>query len=145
MVSYDVLHHSTTLPAHVLQNVPPGLQLADDYSTCAGSEASTIDILLGNDFYHDFVKPHCHQLAPGLYLLDTNLGWMVSGRLTLTSADTQPSTDKPATDSFLCLPAVSRRRSKLAAIIVPPATKIETRPSVQLTSCLLTSALSSVP
>ena len=37
---------STTLPAHILRNIPPGLQLADDYSTCAGSEASTIDILL---------------------------------------------------------------------------------------------------
>ena len=48
---------STTLPAHVLRNVPPALQLADNYSTCAGSEASTIDILLGNDFYHD----HCQQ------------------------------------------------------------------------------------
>ena len=100
---------STTLPAHVLRNVPPSLQLADNYSTCAGSEASTIDILLGNDFYHDFVKPHRHQLAPGLYLLDTNLGWMVSGRLTLTSADAQLSTDEPATTdpSLLIVPSTS--------------------------------------
>ena len=100
---------STTLPAHVLRNVPPGWQLADNYSTCAGSEASTIDILLGNDFYHDFVNPHRHQLAPGLYLLDTNLGWMVSGRLTLTSADAQLSTDEPATTdpSLLIVPSTS--------------------------------------
>ena len=100
---------STTRPAHVLRNVPPALQLADNYSTCAGSEASTTDILLGNDFYHDFVKPHRHQLAPGLYLLDTNLGWMVSGRLTLTSTDVQLSTDEPATTdpSLLIVPSTS--------------------------------------
>ena len=98
---------STTLPPHVLQNVPPGLQLADEYSSCAGS--STIDILLGNDYYNDFVKPHRRQLAPGLYLLDTHLGWMISGRLTLTSADAHLSTDAPATTdpSLLIVPSTS--------------------------------------
>ena len=47
-------------------------------------ESSTIDILLGNDYYLDLVMCTGEQrkeVSPGLYLILSKLGWILTGRL----------------------------------------------------------------
>ena len=44
-------------------------------------ESSSIELLIGNDFYLDFILPQRVDLQPGLYMLTTKLGWMLSGRV----------------------------------------------------------------
>ena len=47
-------------------------------------ESSTIDILLGNDYYLDLVMCTGEQrkeVSPGLYLIPSKLGWILTGRL----------------------------------------------------------------
>ena len=72
----------TRLPSSLVHEPLQHLPLADTYTGDARS--STIQVLLGNDVYHDLVLPGRRQIAPSLYLLDTRLGWMVSGRLSTT-------------------------------------------------------------
>ena len=46
-------------------------------------ESSTIDILLGNDYYLDLVMCMGEQrkeVSPGLYLIPSKLGWILTGR-----------------------------------------------------------------
>jgi hypothetical protein len=39
-----------------------------------------VDLLLGNDYYFDIVSGNKIQISPGLYLIDTKFGWILSGR-----------------------------------------------------------------
>ena len=43
-------------------------------------ESSTIDILVGNDYYLDLLLSRKVEVQPGLYLLESKLGWLLSGR-----------------------------------------------------------------
>ena len=50
-----------------------------DTLPCKG-ESSTIDLLVGNDYYLDLVISKKVEIQPVLYLLESNLGWILSGR-----------------------------------------------------------------
>ena len=66
------------------------LQLADTIPK--KSEAYRVDILIGNDHYLDIVQPDRKEIQPGLYLLASELGWIVSGRIPRSVNDSfQPS------------------------------------------------------
>ena len=39
------------------------------------------DVLIGNDFILDIVLPKWYELQEGLYLLESKLGWTVTGRI----------------------------------------------------------------
>jgi hypothetical protein len=54
------------------------LDLADSSST--QKESTSIDLLIGNDYYLDLILAHKVEVAPGLYLLSSKLGWIISGR-----------------------------------------------------------------
>ncbi|XP_060570667.1 uncharacterized protein LOC132728956 [Ruditapes philippinarum] len=54
------------------------LTLADDIPT--EEYTDSIDLLLGNDYYLDIVLGHKIEIQPGLYLLSSKLGWILSGR-----------------------------------------------------------------
>ena len=43
-------------------------------------ETSSIDLLIGNDYYLDLVLPQKIQVNRGLYLLGSKLGWILTGR-----------------------------------------------------------------
>ena len=43
------------------------------------TESSTIDPLVGNDYYLDLVLSKKVEVQPGLYLLESKLGWILSG------------------------------------------------------------------
>lgn len=54
------------------------LMLAD--SIPQDNELSEIDILIGNDYYMDIILPERIEVRPGLYLLGSKLGWILTGR-----------------------------------------------------------------
>ena len=45
-------------------------------------ESSSIEILIGSDYYLDLILPQKIEIQPGLYLLASKLGWLLSGRTT---------------------------------------------------------------
>lgn len=56
--------------------------LADDLPS--ETETSAVDLHIGNDFYLDFILPQKIEVQPGLYLLGSKLGWILSGRTSET-------------------------------------------------------------
>ncbi|CAG2200043.1 unnamed protein product [Mytilus edulis] len=72
-----------TIPLHmdVCENVKylcNNLQLADTLPSCLKS--STIEILIGNDYYLDIILPQKIEIQQGLYLLVSKLGWILTVR-----------------------------------------------------------------
>ena len=55
------------------------LDLADDIQQ--KTESTKIELLIGNDYYGDLLLPQKIFLAPGLHLLNSKLGWIISGRV----------------------------------------------------------------
>ena len=43
-------------------------------------ETSTIDLLIGNDYYLDLILPQKVEIQPGLYMLGSKLGWILAER-----------------------------------------------------------------
>ena len=43
-------------------------------------ESSSVDILIGNDYYLDIIMSQRIEVQPGLYLLSSKLGWILTGR-----------------------------------------------------------------
>ena len=43
-------------------------------------ESSTIELLIGSDYYLDLILPQMVEVQPGLYLLASKVGWLLSGR-----------------------------------------------------------------
>ena len=54
-------------------------QLADTFPS--ELEVSTVELLIGNDYYSELILPERKKLSPGLYLLASHFGWILSGRL----------------------------------------------------------------
>lgn len=59
--------------------------LADSLPT--EKETTTIDLLIGNDYYLEFILPHKVEIQQGLYMLASKLGWILTGRTTEPAAD----------------------------------------------------------
>ena len=60
--------------------------LADSFPT--EKEETTIELLIGNDYYLDFILPQRVEVQPGLYMLASKLGWILTGRITEAVEDT---------------------------------------------------------
>ena len=67
------------LPSSIDRAQFNSVQLADDYFS-EESEYS-IDILIGNDYYFKFMLQERRVVREGLYLINTRLGWMLTGRV----------------------------------------------------------------
>ena len=52
-------------------------------------ETSTIELLIGNDYYLDIILPEKFELQPGLYLRGSKLGWIITGRTSERSDENQ--------------------------------------------------------
>ncbi|XP_071150567.1 uncharacterized protein [Mytilus edulis] len=61
------------------------LQLADTLPSSL--ESSTIEILIGNDYYLDIILPQKIEIQQGLYLLGSKLGWILTGRSQLSDEE----------------------------------------------------------
>lgn len=66
------------LESERVHDIIDSVQLADSLPT--EDEMSPIEFLIGNDYYLDFVLSERIEIKPGLYLLASNLGWILSGR-----------------------------------------------------------------
>ena len=63
---------------------------ADDLPT--ERETSIVELLIGNDYYLDIILPQKMEVQPGLYMLDSKLGWILSGRTSeIVERTTEPS------------------------------------------------------
>ena len=60
--------------------------LADSFPT--EKAETTIELLIVNDYHLDFILPRRVEVQPGLYMLATKLGWILTGRTTETTEDT---------------------------------------------------------
>ena len=82
----NITTNITTAPLdqNLKLNLPRDIHIAE--TEYKASQTQGIDILIGNDNYLELV-PERHQLAPGLYALNTSLGWIVSGRTHLLPAE----------------------------------------------------------
>ncbi|XP_078334132.1 uncharacterized protein LOC144625796 [Crassostrea virginica] len=71
------------------QHIWKNLQLADTLPERL--EDSTVDILVGSDYYLDLILPERIEIQRGFYLLATKLGWILTGRTqeTYSSEDEQ--------------------------------------------------------
>ena len=61
-----------------IQHLVSSLDLAD--SIPSESEASSVELLIGNDYYLDILLSQKIEVQPGLYLLASKLGWILTGR-----------------------------------------------------------------
>ena len=68
--------HRAVLPN--LERVCQHLCLADNLPK--HGEVTNIDLLIGNDYYHDIISADRLSVGPSLHLLSSTLGWIVSGR-----------------------------------------------------------------
>ena len=50
------------------------------YSIPSEKDISTVELLIGSDYYLELITAEKNELEPGLYLLGSKLGWMLSGR-----------------------------------------------------------------
>ena len=83
----NITSNITTAPLdqNLKLNLPRDIDIAE--TEYKASQTQGIDIPIGNDYYLELVLPERHQLAPGLYALNTSLGWIVSGRTHLMPAE----------------------------------------------------------
>ena len=68
--------------------------LADDFPKVR--ETSSVELLIANDYYLDIILPQKIEVQPGLYMLGSKLGWILSGR-------TSESTENAEEPSMLIL------------------------------------------
>jgi len=74
--------NNVPIPLAELNPIFTTLKLADDYSN--PTTQYVIDVLVGNDYYFELMLPERKQLRPGLFLLNSKLGWILSGRVEQT-------------------------------------------------------------
>ncbi len=70
-------------PQQELRNWENREILADD-----GSLSDQVDILIGNDYYHTFMSTGKKEISENLFLVESEFGWILSGRLDTKPVDT---------------------------------------------------------
>ena len=60
------------------EHLVSSLELADDVPKMF--ESSSVDVLIRNDYYPDIIMPQRIEVQPGLHLLSSKLGWILTGR-----------------------------------------------------------------
>ena len=94
--------------------------LADSLPT--KKENTTIELLIGNDYYLDFILPQKVEIQPGLYMLASKLGWILTGR---TMEQIEESTEA----SMLMLSYNSRTQKE--ANLLTPDMSLPTKPNLE--------------
>ena len=80
-------YFDTKKSEHPLKDIP----FADSLPTA--SETASIELLLGNDYYCDIFSGEIplEQVAPGLHLMKSKLGWILTGRIKSQEGQAAPS------------------------------------------------------
>lgn len=64
-------------PTENLEHLVKSLDMAHTIPT--ESESSSVELLIGNDYYLDIILSQKIEVQPGLYLLAPKLGWILTG------------------------------------------------------------------
>ena len=72
-----------------LVHLMKSLDMAD--SVPSYTESSTVELLIGSDFYLDIILSQKIEVQPGLYLLASKLGWILTGRTKATETSVKES------------------------------------------------------
>ncbi len=67
----------------------------------SATESYEIGILIGNDYYDEFVNEKKYKLQPGLFMIESKFGWILSGRMKCSENCSEQSS--LATMSLLCV------------------------------------------
>ncbi|XP_053382198.1 uncharacterized protein LOC128549498 [Mercenaria mercenaria] len=92
------------LESEKVQDIVNSVQLADTLPT--QNEKNTIDVLIGNDYYLDFIHSEKIEVQKGLYLLASKLGWIISGRIN----DPECSNDEASILGFITIDTSCRTK-----------------------------------
>ena len=68
----------TFCSSEYLDHLIKSLDLADTIPL--ETESSQVELLVGNDYYLDIILSQKIEVQPGLYLLSSKLGWILTGR-----------------------------------------------------------------
>ena len=67
-----------------------------------------MELLIGNDYYCDLVSSEREKAGPGLYLLGSHLGWILSGRMPTDEKKTSEVSmllmSSPPCEQFMFIP-----------------------------------------
>ena len=74
-ISGTIQRKSIRLSPESVDNLVNSVDLADQIPS--EYESSTIELLIGNDFYLGFIMSQKIDIQPGLYLLGSKLGWIL--------------------------------------------------------------------
>ncbi len=121
------------LPRGVRETIPEGIQLADDIPEGSMARKVSINLLIGNDFYEDFMMPGKMELVPGLYMLETKLGSIITGRIPGSQFSHQ--SPQPGSISFCQIrrSLVNPEASMLISCITQEPSEMEIVPDVRNT------------
>ena len=75
-----------SLSSEHLEHLVKSVELA--ISIPSENEYSTVELLIGNDFYLDLILSQKIEIQPGLYLIGSKLVWILTSRTTANSCDT---------------------------------------------------------
>ncbi|MEM7375589.1 MAG: reverse transcriptase domain-containing protein [Bacteroidota bacterium] len=94
-------------------------RLADTLPT--SREASTIGVLIGNDYYNDVMTGERKQVQEGLFVLKSKFGWVVSGRTkSINKQDTESSLFVMTHSSSNILPDIHQVTAADDSLPTPP-------------------------
>ena len=88
-ISGTIQRKSIRLSSESVEHLVNSVDLADQIPS--EDESSTIELLIGNDFYLDLIMSQKIEIQPGLYLLGSKLGWILTGRTNESTGDTSES------------------------------------------------------
>ena len=108
------------LSSDSVKDIIPSVELVDVIPK--ENETTPVELLIGNDYYLDFILSEKIVIQSGLYLLPSKLGWVLSGRKTGTKDDINES-------SMLVITYGSNINTSNAFISmdasIPPKTELE--------------------
>ena len=67
------------IPVRKIYDVCPNIKFAD--KTFSSLHCETLQVLVGNDYYSDFFLSERRRILDGLYIIDSRLGCVISGRV----------------------------------------------------------------
>ena len=76
-------------------------------STDKDKETYTFGLLIGNDNYNDIILNERKKVQDDLHVINSKLGWVVSGRVSSTNDNEKENVMLAMTPASSCLPAIT--------------------------------------
>ncbi|XP_070571138.1 uncharacterized protein [Ptychodera flava] len=85
------------------------------------TETSTIELLIGNDYYLDLILPQIVEVQPGLHLLGSKLGWILTGRT--------PGNPEPANEPSMLILTLGSQLGSTTPMYTSPDSSLNVTPN----------------